>query len=105
MSSNLKATVLAALVVLAAPLTVTVAQAQAVVSQPAYSTQKSTVGELFDNPQTRAIVEKQFPGISSSFRMRMARGMTFRELNTRAPKDITVEKLNAIDAELAKLPK
>jgi hypothetical protein len=100
MSTNLKAAVLAALIVLANPLSATVAQAQPVA---AYSTQKSTVGELFANPQTRAVVEKQFPGISSSFRMRMAKGMTFRELNTRAPKDITVEKLNAIDVELAKL--
>lgn len=102
MRSNLKAVIFAAVVVLATPLTITVAQARSVVG---YSTQKSTVGELFANPATKAIVEKQFPGISSNFRMKLAKGMTFRELNTKAPKDITVEKLNAIDAELAKLPK
>jgi hypothetical protein len=98
-SSKFKTAILAALAVLAAQLTVTAAQAQ-----PAYSTQASTVGELFANPQTRAIVEKQFPGISSNFRMALAKRMTFRELNARAPKDITVEKLNIIDAELAKVP-
>ncbi len=100
MSSNLKALVLAAFV-LAAPLSVTVAQAA---PAPAYSTQKTTVGDLFANPQAKAIVEKQFPGISSDLRMMMAKGMTFRELNAKNPTQIPAAKLDIIDAELAKLP-
>ncbi len=99
MSSNLKALVLAAFV-LAAPLSATVAQAA-----PAYSTQTTTVGDLFANPATKAIVEKQFPGISSDLRMALAKGMTFRQLHDKSPDKITTEKLNIIDAELAKLPK
>ena len=99
MRFNLKAVIVATVIMLATPL-ITVAKAQ---SATGYSTQKSKVGELFANPQTKAIVEKQFPGISSNFRMKLAKGMTFRELNVKAPKEITVEKLNAIDTELAKL--
>ena len=71
MSSNLKVFVLATFI-LVSPLSATVAQAA-----PAYSTQTTTVGDLFANPATKAIVEKQFPGIPP-------------------------EKLNIIDAELAK---
>ena len=99
MSSSFKALILAA-VVLAAPLSATVAQAA-----PAYSTQTTTVGDLFANPATKAIVEKQFPGISSDLRMALAKGKTFRELSAMNPKGIPPEKLNIIDAELAKLPK
>ena len=99
MSSNFKALILAA-VVLVAPLSATVAQAA-----PAYSTQTTTVGDLFANPATKAIVEKQFPGISSDLRMALAKGKTFRELNATNPKSIPADKLNIIDAELAKLSK
>ncbi|WP_165189648.1 hypothetical protein [Caulobacter soli] len=95
MPLNLKVVVLAACIAVA-PLSVAHAGS--------LSTQKTTVGDLFANPQAKAIVEKQFPGISSDLRMVMAKGKTFRELNAMNPKGIPADKLDAIDAELAKLP-
>jgi para-nitrobenzyl esterase len=103
MSFDLKA-VTAAVVLALIPLSTGAALAQSAAVQPAYSTQSSTVGELFADPQARAVVEKQFPGISSDFRMRMAKGKTFRQLSEMSPKKITAEKLDIIDAELASLP-
>ena len=99
MSLKLKAVFLAAFIAVA-PLSASVAMAA---SPPAYSTEKSTVGELFANPQAKAIVEKQFPGISSDIRMTLAKGKTLRELSATNPKGIRAEKLNIIDAELAKV--
>jgi para-nitrobenzyl esterase len=106
MSFNLKPLALATLIALAAlatPLATSAALAQSIAVQPAYTTQTSTVGQLFADPQALAIVERQFPGISSDFRMRMAKGKTFRQLSSMSPKKITSEKLDIIDAELAAL--
>ena len=100
MSKNIKAALIAAFV-LVAPLSATVALAA---PAPAYSTQKTTLGDLFANPTTKAIVEKQFPGISSDPRLLLAKGMTFRQLHDKSPDKITTQKLDVIDAELAKLP-
>ena len=101
MSFDLKSVILAAFV-FAAPLSASVAQAQ---PAAAYSTQKTTVGDLFANPQTKAIVEKQFPGISSDIRMALAKGKTFREISAMNPKGVPAEKLDIIDAELARIGK
>jgi para-nitrobenzyl esterase len=95
MSTNLKAVILAA-VIAVAPLSAAYAGN--------LSTQKATVGDLFANPAAKAIVEKQFPGISSDPRMFLAKGMTFRQLHDKSPDKITTDKLDIIDAELAKLP-
>lgn len=95
MSTHLKAVILAAAIAVA-PLSAAYAGN--------LSTQKSSVGDLFANPAAKAIVEKHFPGISSDPRMMLAKGMTFRQLHEKSPEKITTEKLDAIDAELAKLP-
>ncbi len=95
MTTKLKAAILAAFIAVA-PLSAAYAGS--------LSTQKTTVGDLFANPAAKAIVEKQFPGISSDPRMLLAKGMTFRELHDKSPDKITTEKLNVIDADLAKLP-
>jgi hypothetical protein len=95
MSTKLKAVILAA-VVAVAPLSAAYAGS--------LSTKTTTVGDLFANPVTKAIVEKQFPGISSDPRLLLAKGMTFRQLHDKSPDKITTDKLDIIDAELAKLP-
>lgn len=95
MPTKFKAVILAAIIAVA-PLSVAYAGN--------LSTQKSTVGDLFANPAAKAIVEKHFPGISSDPRMLLAKGMTFRQLHDKSPDKITTDKLDVIDAELAKLP-
>jgi hypothetical protein len=36
----------------------------------------TTLGELLDNPQAKAVLEKQIPGISANPMLAMARGMS-----------------------------
>lgn len=103
MSHNFNHAVFAALVGLAIPLSATAASAESVATQAHYSTETSTVGELLANPQTRAILETQFPGVSSDWRMKFVKGKTFRKLNSMNPKKVPAAKLDIVDAELAKV--
>ena len=69
-----------------------------------YTTADTTIGDLLDDPAAKAIVEKAVPGFTSQGQIEMARGMTLRAIQAFAPDDLTDERLNQIDAELAKLP-
>jgi len=40
----------------------------------------TTLGELLDDPQAKAVLDKQFPGISTNPMMAMARGMSLNAL-------------------------
>lgn len=72
---------------------------------PAYSTADSLIGDLLDNPATRAIVEKYLPEVVHSDQIDMARGMTLVAIQAYAADSVTDEALKKIDEELAKLPK
>jgi hypothetical protein len=80
-----------------------VAQAQAATAAP-FTTADTTIGELLDNPQTKAILEKYLPDVANSDQIDMARGMTLTAIQAYAADTVTDEKLKAIDAELAALP-
>ena len=69
-----------------------------------YTTADTTIGDLLDDPAAKAIVEKAVPGFTGNGQIEMARGMTLRAIQAFAPDDLTDERLNQIDAELAKLP-
>jgi para-nitrobenzyl esterase len=71
---------------------------------PAYSTADTDIGTLIDTPATRAILDKIMPGFASNDQVAMARPMTLRAIQQYAPDQITTAKLDALDAELAKLP-
>lgn len=65
---------------------------------------ESKLGELLDNPTTKAVLVKHLPEISSAGPMlAMARGLTLKALSNVARGKITPEKLEAIDAELVKI--
>jgi len=68
------------------------------------STADSTIGDLIDNPATKAILDKYFPGMSTNPQIDMARGMTLKQIQQFQPDSITDEKLALVDADLAKLP-
>lgn len=68
-----------------------------------YSTEKTDVGSLIDNPQTKTIVDKHIPGFSSNPQIDMARGMTLRAIQPFAADQVTDAALSAIDGDLAKL--
>jgi cytochrome P450 len=69
-----------------------------------WSTGTSTIGALLDHPETLAIVDRHFPGVSSDPQIAMGKTMTFRAVQAFAPDMFTTEKLDAVDEELARLP-
>jgi hypothetical protein len=74
------------------------------VAAPAYTTADTDIGTLLDTPETKAIIDKILPGFSANDQVSMARPMTLRAIQQYAADTITTEKLDQIDAELAKLP-
>ena len=65
----------------------------------------TTVGELLDNPQAKAVLDKQLPGVSSNPMIAMVRGMSLNMLLAMpqaAQLGITKDKAEAILAEVNK---
>src|SRR5262245_51788785 len=77
------------------------AQAPAAATSHKYSTSETPIGELLDNPKTRAVVDQNLPGFSSAPQIDMARGMTLKGIQPYATDKITDELLAKIDAGLA----
>jgi para-nitrobenzyl esterase len=69
---------------------------------PAYSSSTTSLGDLVDNPRTRVIFDRYFPGVATNPQFGMARPMTLRQVQAYAPDMFTNEKLVKIDQELAK---
>lgn len=98
---------LAAIVLVAA--TPCLAQAPADQPQTAapahkYSVQTSTLGELLDNPQTKAIFEKYFPEVVHHPQLNEGLDLTLPDVVQYLPDVVTPPKLAAMDAELKALP-
>ena len=72
-------------------------------AKPAFSTASTTVGDILDNAETKAIVEKHLPGFSSHPQIEMARGFSLKAVQGFAPDQITDEALAKIDADFAAL--
>ena len=69
-----------------------------------YTTQDTSIGDLLADPAAKAVVDKYIPGLSSSPSISMASGMTLRAIQPMAGDKITVDMLNSIDTDLAKIP-
>ena len=81
------------------------AQAPAAASAaPAYSTSETSIGDLLDNPATKAVLDKHMPGFSGNPQIDMTRGMTLKQIQQFASDAVTDEALANIDADLAKIP-
>lgn len=65
-------------------------------------TTDSTMGELIDNKEAKAILDKHLPGMSDNPQMEQARPMSLKALQQFAP-NVTDEKLKAVDEDLAKI--
>jgi hypothetical protein len=63
----------------------------------------SKLGDLLDNEQTKAILEKHMPGISTHPQIGMGRGFPLKMVAQFSGGLITPEMLTAVDADLAKL--
>lgn len=71
---------------------------------PAYSTADTSIGDLIDNPETKAVVDKYLPGVSTDPQIDQGRMMTFRQVQSYAPDRFSDDTLAKMDAELAKIP-
>lgn len=67
-----------------------------------YSTQ-SKLGDLLDNEETKAILEKHMPGISEHPQIGMGKGFPLQVVANFSGGLITQEMLEAVDADLAAL--
>ncbi len=68
-------------------------------------TRETTIGELLDNPQAKAVLDKQMPGIADNPMIAMVKGMTLNMLLSMpqaAQLGITKEKVDAFLVELNK---
>jgi len=68
-------------------------------------TLNSTLGELLDNPQAKAVLEKQLPGVSTHPMVAMARGMSLNmilSMPQAAQLGLTKEKAEALLVEVNK---
>jgi para-nitrobenzyl esterase len=72
-------------------------------AQAPYSTTTTEIGTLLDNPETKAIIEKHIPGMTTNDQVEMARAMTLKDIQQYSPEAITDKVLAAIDADLAKV--
>ncbi|TCJ36994.1 alpha/beta hydrolase [Parafrankia sp. BMG5.11] len=64
----------------------------------------STMGELLDNPASRAVLEREVPVIAKSPQISAARDISLRMVAQYAPAILTAEKMALIDAALAADP-
>jgi hypothetical protein len=65
----------------------------------------TTLGELLNNPQAKAVLDKQLPGIADNPMVAMAKGMSLNmilSMPQAAQLGITKEKVNAILVEVNK---
>jgi hypothetical protein len=88
--------------VLAAVITAALSVSSMSAFAAAKLTTDSTMGELIDNKEAKAILDKHLPGMSENPQMEQARPMSLKALQQFAP-NVTDEKLKAVDEDLAKL--
>ena len=69
-----------------------------------YSTSTTTIGDLLDDPASKAILFKYLPEMAKSDQIDMARGMTLKDTQQYAPDMVSDKALADIDAALAALP-
>lgn len=100
----LRTTLIAGLFAVAAVSAPAIAADAPAASAAAYSTASTDIGTLLDDPAAKAIIDKHMPGFSSNPQVDMARAMTFAQIQSFAPDQISEESIAKIDADLAKLP-
>jgi alpha-galactosidase len=62
-----------------------------------------TIGELLENKDTRKVLEEHFPKMINNPQVRLALGMTLKQVAPFAPMILTKKRLAALDADLRKI--
>lgn len=79
--------------------------APAAAPAPAFSVETSTIGDLLDNADAKAVLMKHMPGMAGNPQIEMARSMTLKQIQGFAPDQISDEVLARVDADLKALKK
>jgi len=66
----------------------------------AMSVEKSTIGDLLENPGSKAVLEKDFPKLVSYPGLDQIKGMTLRDIEPYPEAELTQAKLATIQADL-----
>lgn len=69
-----------------------------------YSSSSTTIGTLLDDPAAKALLDRYIPGISSDYRIRLARGMTLKTVQKYSRDTITDKVLANLDTAFARIP-
>ena len=69
-----------------------------------YSIKTSTLGQLLENPQTKALFEKYFPEVVNHPQINEGLDLTLPDVVQYLPDVVTPEKLAAMDTELKAIP-
>lgn len=77
--------------------------AQTAAASTVYTTDDTPVGEILDDAEAAAIVDKYVAGFSKDPQVDMARAMTLRDVQQYATESFTDEVLKSIDADFAAL--
>lgn len=87
-----------------APALLSAQNVTAPASAPAAAfTTDTPIGDLLDNPDTKAVLKKHIPTVVGSDQIDMARKMSLRQIQGYAADVLTNAVLAAIDADLAKI--
>jgi para-nitrobenzyl esterase len=100
----MRLTTIAAIAILGSSITVPVALAQQAPAPAAgkMNTSTTTLGELLDNPASKAVLVKYAPVLTQGGQVDQARPMTLKALQQYMP-DLSDDTLGKIDADLAKI--
>lgn len=104
MKKTLPLLLAAAMAATTAPVMAQNAPPAAAPAASAYSTSATPLGELLDNPATKAVLEKHIPQLINNEGIAQARAATLKDLQGFTGGYLTDELLAAIDADLAKVP-
>jgi hypothetical protein len=63
----------------------------------------STIGTLLNNQQAKEILDKHCPGMTSDPRLKMAMGMTLKQIMPLSRGKLTLSQIDAVKEELEKL--
>ncbi len=79
--------------------------AGAALAEDAPSVDKTPIADLAAKPETKAILDKDIPGLTAHPAFEQFKGMTLKDLQPMSQGQLTDEQIAAVKADLDKLPK
>ena len=92
-----------AVVPAAALSTAAMAEEAPAAAKAAWSTATTPLGDLLANAETKAVLEKHMPGISTNPEVEPVKGLSLKAIQPYAPDRLPDTLLAAIDVDLAKV--